>query len=236
MDSTELRDQFRADVVDQVEPFLWSDDEVFSYMDDAQKMFCRLTGGLGDATSALTTITYNTATDWVATSPLILKIRDAFRAVDGRPIAVINYEDLASSGLRFDGRIDVPRALIIGMEADKARLYPFPSVGDSIRLVVDRLPLKPITDADQKIEIAAQHKTGLSLWMKARAYDKQDAETFDRNKAEKFDQKFRDYCAAAKLEKDRAKHKTRIVGYGGIGGSGGASVLGGCRSDYNSRY
>ncbi len=215
MDSTELRDQFRADVVDQMEPFLWSDPEVYDYLDDAQKMFCRLTGGLGDGTSALTTLAYTAASDWVATSPLILKTRDAYHA-GGVPVVIVNYEDLAAHGLRFDGRTGIPNYLILGIEANKARLYPHPVADGSIQTIVDRLPLKAISDEDQKLEVADQHKTGLGLWMKSRAYSKQDAETFDRNKAEGFEQKFRAYCAEAKKEKDRAKHKTRIVSYGGI--------------------
>ena len=216
MISTELRDQFRLDTVDQMEPFLWSEVEVYDYVDDAQKMFCRLTGGLGDATTALTTIPYLAGSPWLVTSPLILKIREIYRTSDGNAVEVINYEDLSRLGLRLDGRLSTPRFLIIGMEADKAMLYPSPVMADTLKLIVDRLPLKKIDDADQKIEVADQHKNGLTLWMKARAYAKQDAETFDRNKAEVFEQKFRMYCAEAKTEKDRAKHKTRLVTYGGI--------------------
>lgn len=216
MNSTELRDQFRSDVVDIEEPFLWSDTEVYDYLDDAQKMLCRLTGGLGDASSALTLISYTTATDWVPVSPLILKTRDAYNVADGRPVGVINYEDMARLRLRFDGRTGQVKYLITGMEPGKARLYPYPDAAGSIQTIVDRLPLKQINDADQKLEVADQHKAGLGLWMKSRAYSKQDAETFDRNKADGFEMKFRAYCIEAKKEKDRAKHKTRVVTYGGL--------------------
>jgi hypothetical protein len=216
MNSTELHDQFRTDVVDTEEPQLWSDAEVYDYLDDAQKMFCRLTGGLGDASSALTVLSYVSTTDWVALSPLVLKVRDAYRTTDGLPVEAINYEDLPARGLRLDGRIGRPKYIILGLEANKVRLYPYPDAAGTLQLVVDRLPLVKITDVDQNLEVADQHKTGLGLWMKSRAYSKQDAETFDRNKADGFEQKFRAYCAEAKKEKDRAKHKTRVVSYGGL--------------------
>ncbi|WP_025915515.1 hypothetical protein [Herminiimonas sp. CN] len=216
MNSTELRDQFRADVVDQMEPFLWSDPEIYDYLDDAQKMFCRLTGGLGDASTLLTVLNYTPASDWVPLSALILKLRNAYNVTDGLPIEVINFEGMAQLRIRFDGRTGRVKYLITGMEPGKARLYPAPDAVGTIQLLVDRLPLKTIDDEDQKLEVADQHKTGLGLWMKSRAYSKQDAETFDRNKAEGFEQKFRVYCADAKKEKDRAKHKTRVVQYGGL--------------------
>ena len=43
MDSTALHDLFRSEVRDEATPYLWSDAEIYSYIDDAQKMFCLLT-------------------------------------------------------------------------------------------------------------------------------------------------------------------------------------------------
>lgn len=217
MDSTELLATFRSEVFDQVEPYLWSDLDALGYMDDAQKMFCRLTGGLGDATTvALTTLSYTTTTDVVTLSPLILKIRNAYNTADGKPIEVINYEDMTRMSLRFDGVVNPPKYLVTGLGAHTARLYPFPSAAGSMQLMIDRLPLVAITDTDQTLEVDDQHKQGLNLWMKARAYGKQDAETMNRTKAAEFEASFRAYCAFAKGEKERAMHKTRVVAYGGI--------------------
>ena len=56
MDSTTLHDLFRSEVRDEATPYLWSDVEVYSFIDDAQKMFCRLQGGIADASSAITHI------------------------------------------------------------------------------------------------------------------------------------------------------------------------------------
>jgi hypothetical protein len=228
----DLYAQFRGDVVDQLEPYLWSDAEVLDYADDAQKMFCRLIGGLADASSPLTVIAYTDATDWVDTSPLILKPRDAYDVLTGRPIEVVNYENLNSMDFRFDGRRDIPRYLVTGMEEHRARLYPFPAVTGSIQLVVDRLPLLPVDDPDSRLEVADQHKNGLVMWMKARAYKKQDAETRNDRLALQYDQEFHSYCAMAKAEKDRAKHRTRVVGYGGIVSSGSSGRYGRSSNSY----
>lgn len=215
MNTTDLLEQFRFDAVDMTEPYLWSDPEVFGYINSAQVEFCRRTGGIGDFTSPLTKLAYTADSDTYATSPLILKIRGATFA-DGRSIKVVNYEDLASLGVRLDGTQGVPKYLITGMESHKVMLYPYPVEPDQINLVVDRLPLKTLNDSDQRLEIDNQHKDCLGYWIKYRAYSKPDSETFDRTRADKNESDFEAYCKRARAEKDRAKHKTRVTVYGGL--------------------
>ena len=215
MIASELIDQFRSDVVDVEEPFLWSDPDVLSYIDSAQKQFCRKVGGIADATSSITSLSIGLATDWIATSPLILKIREAYLS-DGTPMEVVNAEDLASRRIRFDGSVGTPKMLIIGMEVNNARIYPVSNVINTIQMMIDRLPLKSITDGTQKLEIQEHHKEGLGIWVRYRAYSKQDAETMDKNKALTLKAEFEEYCVLAKKERDRAKHKTRVVRYGGL--------------------
>lgn len=217
MISDELRDQFRSDVVDTVQPHLWADEEIFRYIDDAQKMFCRRVGGLADvSTPGVTQLPVVTTTDWVDISPLILKFRAANFVADGSKVEITNFEDLAEKGIRFDGSKGRVKALVIGMEEGRARLWPYPDQVDIIQLMVDRLPLKHITDEGQKLEIAEQHHLHLLHWVKHLAYSKQDAETRDDKKAAEYEIRFYSYCAEAKAEKERAKHKTRVVTYGGI--------------------
>jgi len=216
MDSTELLDQFRRDVVDIEEPQLWSDDEVFSYIDDAQKQLCRHVGGIADASSPMTVLPYDAGQDWLKQDDRILKVRTAYQVSDGREIVLINFEDMPTHSLRFDGRTGTPKFLVLGIEEHKARLYPTPVVADTVQLHIDRMPLKKIDDSDQLLEVSDRHFRGLLLRVKALAYTKQDAETLDRDKAQRFDGEFAAYCEQARKEKERAKHKTRVVAYGGI--------------------
>lgn len=218
MNSTDLLNRFRVDVSDVATPYLWGDEEIYQNIDDAQKMFCRLTGGIPDAsTAAVTRIAYTAGTASIPLHTSILKIRDVYFLSDGKSLSVKNYEDLQEAGFRLDGRQGRPYYLVIGMEADKALLYPTPTADDTLCLLVDRLPIKPITDAgDQKLEVQEEHHLHLLHWVKHLAYSKQDAETFDKKASDDYEAKFRVYCAAAKAEKDRAKHKTRMVRYGGI--------------------
>lgn len=216
MNTTDLLEQFRWDLNDGEEPYLWSDKEVFGYMNDAQRMFCRLVGGIGDVSSAFTQLDYTTASDWVATSPLILKIRSATDLTTGKPLEVWNEQDMARRGAYFDrvpGRVE---RLVIGLEEHRARLHKFPAMAGAIQLSVERLPLATLSDVDQELEIDPQHHEFLALWMAHRAYSKQDAETFDRTKAAESEVAFRQYCADARAERETARGKVRTVAYGGI--------------------
>ena len=211
MDATELLKLFRADVNDAVEPYLWSDDECYSYMDRAQKLFCQRTGGLG----GVFTLAVTTDSDEVRLDPRILKIRGATKKTDGRPIKVLNYEDMPEQGLYFDGIVGDVSRLIIGMEINKARVHPFPRAALDIVLTVDRLPLKTLA-RETAIEIPEEHQPGLMLYMKHLAYSKDDEETRNPNKAASAESQFENFCETARRARERAKGKVRVVRYGGI--------------------
>lgn len=218
MNTSDLYELFRSEMSDIAEPYLWSDESVFHYADEAQNTFCRKTDGIADAsTPAVVQLQVEPGTEWLAAHPSILRIRTATRVDTGRPVEVLNYEELASRGWRFDGRTGRLCALIIGLENSRTRLYPVPNETVRVDLTVFRLPLRPITDmGDEPLEIPAQHHRSLLLWMKHLAYTKQDAETYDRMKAGEFEQQFLDYCESAKKEARRRDFKVREVVYGGI--------------------
>lgn len=217
MNLTDLVSTFRLDMADQVEPFLWSTPELQGYFDDAQKQLCRLTDGIGDArTPEVTQLVIEPDTSWVDLHPSILKIRGATRADDGRPVPVINFEDMAPRGWRFTGQQGGVRALVIGEEAHAARVWPTSGEDVTINLLVWRLPLAPLSEAEPELEIAEQHHRHLLLWAKHLAYSKPDADTYDKTKAAEFEQRFYAYCDQAKTEARRAAHKPRTVAYGGL--------------------
>lgn len=216
MTPVELLALFRSEMSDTEETYFWSNSEFYTYLDDAQKMFCRLTDGISDAsTKSVVELAFTPGTEWFKLHRSILKIRTAIRVSNGKPVSIYNVEDMATKGMRFDARTGPLTALIEGMEENKARAYPTPSDEDTIRLTVFRLPLTTV-DKDAELEIAEQHHINLLDWVKYRAYSKQDAETLDKNKARDFEDRFRAYCNQAKLEQQRKRHKVRTVNYGGL--------------------
>lgn len=222
-----LFDLFRADVVDTALPYLWTDDEIWEYMDDAYSMFVRLRGGIPDATSDITSIPIVAGETYAAIDPRILKIRRAFLASTSRPLTPVNVEDEPISRIYDYGAAPVMadnlpgpvQYIVIGEEESLVRWVQVPVVNDAANLVVYRLPLNTISassaDTDMN-EVQPHHHRHFLKWMKHRAYGKQDAETFDRGRSEQFKTSFEDYCELAKGELARAKSKVRTVAYAGL--------------------
>lgn len=227
MNSTELHDRFRSDTRDLGDPPLWTSPEIFNYINDAQNMFCRLTGGLADASSSITSVPFLAGQTWIDLSQRILKLRMVQRASDYHTVDILNFEDLENGSyvqqdygmmirsVRLDNTTGRVFGIVVGMEPNKARLVYIPAEDDALNLTVYRLPLEPITAKGQDLEIEEQHHEHLLTWVKRCAHMKQDAETYDRGKAERFEQQFLAYCNQAKLERERREHKYRSVAYGG---------------------
>lgn len=226
MTSDELYDAFRSDVVDVAGPFLWSDSEVWRYMDDAYKMFVRLIGGVPDVTSPLTQVDVVTGEADAEVSPLILKFREARLVSTGRELTIINHTDLPMTSNSDYGQArqmylnKTPgpvRYMLVGQQRKQVTWLQVPVEEDVVSLAVYRLPLKRITDFGQEFDdIGEEHHEHLLLWMKARAYGKQDADTFDKGRSDFYSAAFKDYCALAKAEWERSKSKVRSVAYGGL--------------------
>jgi len=226
MDSTSLYDRFRSEVFDSAEPYLWTDNEVFQYMDAAQKTLVRATGGIADSTSDLTKLTVVAGDPWVVVDPRVLTIRRAQLESNGRVLALLNHENLASMvdtydyGLQRGPRMDTQegpvRYMVLNMDQDRVRLIAVPAAEDVIQLMVYRLPLTTIVGSGQALEVAEQHHEALVIGMKSLAYRKQDAETRNDKLAKDCEMTFAAYCTQARRERERREHKPRAVAYGGL--------------------
>lgn len=213
MNTTELLDVFREEVSDQELPYLWSDSLIYRYIDDAQKWFCRLTYGIED--SRTFKITTSVDVEWYKIDTRILKLRDVVNLTTlGKPISLIAVEKMADNNLRFDGTKGSVKVLITGLEKNYLRTYPIPNVSEVLELRTFRLP--NTVEAGDDFEIDEQHHLPLLDWVKHRAYNVHDAETYDAKKAEKFGGKFEAYCAAAKVEQSRVRRPVSTVTYGGL--------------------
>ncbi len=226
MDSTRLYALFRSDIVDLQKPYLWSDDEVWIYMDTAYKTFARLTGGIPDFTSDITRVRASAGKPTSEVSRKILRVMSARRLSDGRELEVINSTDIGRMNTPDYGQLkpvtldetEGPlRCMVIGMQRGVVRWVNVPAFDEEVALHVYRLPLVDIVGEGQEFDdVDEHHHIHLLLGMKALAYRKQDAETFDRARADENELAFARYCAQVKSEMEREKHKTRVVAYGGL--------------------
>lgn len=213
MNTTELLAVFRQEVFDLATPYLWADSLIYTYIDDAQKQFCRWTYGIEDARSFKITIKSD-GTEWYALDPAILKVRSATTQDTGDDMPLVASEKMREKGMKFDGKVGPTRALITGLEKGYVRTHPVPNTASVVELSTFRLPADVVAGDD--FEIDPQHILPLLYWVKSKAYGVQDTETYNPKLAAEFEQKFRDYCAQAKVEQSRMRRPVSTVSYGGL--------------------
>lgn len=213
MNSTELYELFRGDMNDAEQPYLWSDLEVFGYMNDAYRMFVRLTGGIADSTSAAAQVPVVAGDVAGAMDPSVMEVLSAYRMSDGQPVRVHNGPEFP----RPSTRVGPVSGMVIGEQDDLARWTSIPAADDTVQMTVYRMPAGFITDHEQPFTgVKEDHHLHLLPWMRHLAYLKQDAETFNRSKSDENGAIFRGYCDFVKTEIERRKHKIRVVAYGGL--------------------
>ena len=212
---------FRGEVVDTADPPLWTDEDVFRYLDYAYFTFVEKTQGIGDvSTEEVTRVPIVAGEDLIELHSSILTIRKAKLLSNGAPFDIINLQDESSpSPNQYGSEAYKRRRLIIGEERNKARFESMPSADDTLVLSVYRRPLEHIPSLDEEfeLEIDDAHSLGLVYGMMSRAYLKQDADAYDANKAEQSGRDFHAYCVKVNSEWDRYKKKPyREVVYGGL--------------------
>lgn len=227
MNAGELLDLFRKDVMDFTAPYFWSDAEIYAYMNDAYYMFVRLIGGVPDfLNDNVCLLTAETGEKFVDLHPSILVIRTASLEPTGDQIRIINAQDVESLNDEDFGMLrrlnqstttGKVKYLVIGQQPDIGQWVNIPDQDYSVRLLVDRLPTAVISTANQKFsDVKSHHHIHFLKWMKHLAYNKQDSEAFNKTKSDQMKAEFEQYCYFAKTEKDRYKHKVRVVRYGGL--------------------
>lgn len=229
MTSDDLYTLFRSDVVDAVAPYLWSDLEVWNYMNDAYRMFVRLTGGIPDSLSSVTRVPVVAGKATAVVSPLILRFTSAYLMSDGTELKLINGNQTPLLGKTDYGNVvtamrDNSTGPVRYMQTNVARSQDggtvrwikVPAVNDTVQMDVYRLPQDPVVAGFAFDEVEEQHHEFFLLWMKARAYGKQDAECFDRGRRDTYEKNFRAYCDDAKTEARRYKNHAMSVAYGGL--------------------
>lgn len=226
MKTSELLELFRKEADDTMEPYLWSDEEVLAYLNEAQEVHVRLTGGLADRRGPLSKITYKTGDQFKKYDEKILRIQGAWDENNNK-ITVQNYDSLETGYLEDDygrrinaglddGRTGDIKYLITDVDAGDIQLYPIPDHDGSIRMYIRRLPKDDITSTSVELEIPSYHHLNLLNWVKYKAFMKQDVETFDGTRAKEFRMAFVEGLEEARKDKEAREDRKRVVQYGGI--------------------
>lgn len=218
MKPSDIIEQFRSEIDDAAEPYLWTTAELAEYLDDAQKKFCRDGVGVAD----VMTLALTEGTEWYAKNPRITKVRAASfttPAWSHSPLAVVEYESFRRAGHHFDTRPGRTRMLVNGMRQNFFRATAVPHADATAELVVYRMPLSDITEDNADtvdFEIQEHFVQGLKLWMFARAYRKHDSDTFDPKKADTYENQFAEFCFVSARQQEKSDRQVGVVQYGGL--------------------
>lgn len=218
MTVNELIALFRTETADIEAPYLWAEDEVITYLNDAYVMLTRFLGGVADSTSALCTVAYTSGATSISLDPAIIRVSRAFRLSDGVELSIIENTDTPlvrdAAGnltlLRAGSSSGVVQYMIMGADPQVAVLHPTPNASGSVRMQLRRIPVTPlVVGTGTPTDVRSEHHIHLLKWMKSMAYRKQDAETFDMDRAQLNEALFMQYCSQAVHEQERMRRKSR---------------------------
>lgn len=213
MDTKALRNLFRSQAFDAVEPYLWSDSEVYGYMDRAQRQFCAEVRGIADASTAdITTVAITTGEMFSPLDSRVLQVRSAYNVTTDTALASFNSLEVGERALRVPGAVN---GYSLDDQDGFVRWNAVPTEDQAVSLSVYRSPLYPITSGTDDLEIHTDHHESLLDWMMHLAYLKQDAETYDLRRSNEARARFEAYCVQARGELSRKRHTPRSVRYGG---------------------
>lgn len=162
---------------------LCSDELLTIYANEAQEEACRRGELLRDSASTMCTIPMAADAQAVALDARIVRVLRA--SVDGQRVAVVSDDDMEAicPTWQDDGARARPTHLVYGMTTGMLHLWPVPAAPGTIRLTVQRLPLKQLANDHDKPEIRPELHRGLVEWMLFRAYSRMDTELYNDTKA-----------------------------------------------------
>lgn len=176
--------EFRRVLADTAAPYLWSDEEVVTYLNDAEKEACERALLIEDRmTPAVCSIALVANQADYPLHESILKIkRLAFR---GRALDETSVEQMDNDDPQWETRKGEPRQFIYS-ETAGLRMVPTPVAAEPIALTVYRLPLEALSADNEsgEPEVLPRHHMRLLRWVYRCAYLKHDSETYNPDKAE----------------------------------------------------
>lgn len=185
MNAGDVIDIWRRHVDDVATPFLWSDEEVLEYLNDAQNEAARRTRYFVDSTTTAVAqmVVTQASGGLVALDPRVLFVRNA-RIAASLPLARRTMQDMQSCDPYWqDAGASKPRVFIPDYQTGKLLFWPAPDADYTVKLTVVRDPLVEVTKEDDPLELPARYLRNLRHWMAYRGYSKPDKETYDPQRA-----------------------------------------------------
>lgn len=185
----DLIDAFRIKADDIARPYLWSDDEVTLFLNEAQKEAATRALLIQDKTSPLVVnIDVLIGTNIYKIHESILEILQA-KLSNNTELEITSLEALSDDGFDIDNATGTPQYLFENGDGT-ITITPTPTVADTISLVVKRSPLCSMAKDSDKPEIHSRYHFRMIDWALHLAYLKPDADVFNASMAERYKASF----------------------------------------------
>lgn len=188
MTLAQLMDAYRTKTEDVAPPYLWSDDELRQYADDAENEAAERARLLKDTTTPeICQVNVVAGAAAYLLDSRIISVERAKLALSSTPLTLSSTDEMDRAKPGWEARSGTPSKGLVDAEGAgwKLTLYPKPAANDTLHLQVFRLPIGPLSAHDgNQPEIPSRLHLRLLDWMLHLGYQKQDAETYDRAKSE----------------------------------------------------
>ena len=195
MTLAELIARFRLQARDDTQPYLWSDDAVTAWLNDAQEQ-AAIRGRLihEDANPSVCDIELTPGQHTYPLHHALYEIRTARILRAGqrpRGMRLVSPEHLDNT--RPDWRDDPNPSCFLIQHDTTIRVVGRIEAGERLVMEVYRLPLVSLRHPNDKPEIHRAHHDHLIQWALHEAFGVPDAESFDARRSEQAEQAFTDY-------------------------------------------
>jgi hypothetical protein len=226
-------ERIRVQLGDSAEPHFWTDPELLIYIDEAQMEFCRQGAPIRDSrTPEICSIAYKADTFEIPYHEAIQRILTAVRIDSNGELHKVklknqenvlglfarNLSDYGTSidNTRLLNRPDDNFDLFTDYDEHYIRFSSPALTSGTLVFQVERLPKDVIDSCDDPLEVNRKYVPALIAWSCYRAWNVEDAETFDAKASTKSHDLFIDHAIRAKTEYERRHAQPGVVKYGGI--------------------
>lgn len=187
MNLLELTRRFRVMARDTVEPFLFSDEDVIAWLNDAQQQaVIRARLLLEDANPDVCEIVTTPGQHTYPLHSALYELASIRFKPDGdtrtKPIQLVSCEWLDQNYHQWRDDAERPTRYAIQTE-NNLRLVPPPQVPGTLLIEGYRLPLEPLAIDTDEPEIHKANHEKLIYWALHRAFSVVDSETIDKDRA-----------------------------------------------------
>jgi hypothetical protein len=179
----DLLTQWRGLLRDQAGREWYTDDDGTLWLNEAEVEACRRSALLYSSTADFCSIPVGVGNASYGLDPRIVLVQRATLAGATEPLWLSGQAEMDLYNPGWQARSGTPRYFLADYEAHRFLLSPTPSAVATLKLTVQREPLKLMAADSDQPEIDPQCHMQLLDWALFRAYSQHDADTYDPVKA-----------------------------------------------------